>query len=73
MGQNLEILTAGQAAKMLQTSRHMIYALIRRGKLKASRLGRREWRIARSQILTFCEEGHDRKRRAGKITTASKR
>ena len=55
-----EILTVRQSANLLQTSRQMIYTLIERGDLKAYRLGRKAWRIARSQILRFCEEGHKR-------------
>ena len=60
-----EILTVSQAARMLQTSRRMIYALIHRGDLKASRLGRKEWRVMRHEVLRFCSDGHDSKKRGG--------
>lgn len=65
MGKNgeSEILTVRQSADLLQTSRQMIYTLIERGDIKAYRLGRKAWRIARSQILRFCEEGHDKNNR----------
>lgn len=51
-----EILTVEQAADVLQSSRHMIYQLIRRGDLRAARIGGKYWRIARSQVLRLCGE-----------------
>ena len=49
-----DILTVEQTADLLQSSRHMVYTLIRRGDLKAGRIGRKYWRIARSQVLRLC-------------------
>jgi excisionase family DNA binding protein len=59
---NREILTVEQAAEMLQAHRTMIYKLIESGDLKASRVGRKYFRISRNALIRFCEAGHDHKR-----------
>jgi excisionase family DNA binding protein len=59
---NREILTVEQAAEMLQVHRTMIYSLIKSGDLKASRIGRKYFRISRNELIRLCEAGHDRKR-----------
>lgn len=55
-----DILTVEQTADLLQSSRHMIYTLIRRGDLKAGRIGGKYWRIARSQVLRLCGDSPER-------------
>ena len=48
-----DILTAEQAAEMLQISKLMTYRLIRSGKLQAVRVGK-FWRVTRNEILRMC-------------------
>ena len=48
-----DILTAEQAAEMLQISKLMTYRLIRSGQLQAVRVGK-FWRVTRNEILRMC-------------------
>lgn len=58
-----DILTVEQTAELLQSSRHMVYSLIRRGDLRAGRIGGKYWRIARSQVLRLCGDDPKKKGR----------
>jgi excisionase family DNA binding protein len=63
MREQAEILTIEDARALLRVSRPAMYQLIASGDLKASRIGRKSWRITRREILRFCEAGYDRKRK----------
>ena len=52
----LDILTVPQAATLLQSSTALIYRLLKSGQLKGKRIGKKEWRITRNQVLKMCGE-----------------
>lgn len=56
-GQDIELLTADEVAKLLKyEDRHSVYKLKREGKLKAVSLGDKTLRFRRSVVERFIEE-----------------
>ena len=60
----MELLTPAEVADVLRVDRKVIYAYIKKGELKAGKIGR-EWRIRRADFDAFLKEVFDREGKEG--------
>jgi excisionase family DNA binding protein len=59
-GQPPRFLTLTDVAEILNTSSAQVYALVRRGELKALKIGGRgQWRVEASELEAFIERMYD--------------
>ena len=57
-------LTLADVAEVLSTSSAQVYALVRRGDLKAIKIGGRgQWRVEREQLESYIERMYEQTRR----------
>ena len=50
-----DIMTAEEAMEALGIRRNLFYQLVRNGELKASRIGKKLWRVQKKSVLEFME------------------
>lgn len=67
-----EILTVDQAAELLQMHPYTVRKLLRDGRIPGRKLGPKEWRVSKAELVAFISAGEPAKPEPKKRSTAKK-